>query len=171
MVLTEGMELRMARQSKGAAWVACGAVAFGLLPCTVGHAQNPAIDDLKGKIFDARMAQQQLGKGARFCENLDGKSFYYHLRDRVLDLEEYGHSLENLVKAEVYNPDKRRPWSLQDAEERLEEVKKQAAEDKQKCDLVRSLPQFEKHLQELEANAGSNKNAGSENSAGTDKKN
>jgi hypothetical protein len=166
----------MVRQSKSAAWLACGAVAFGLLACTAGHAQNPAIDDLKGKIFDARMAQQQLGKGARFCENLNGKSFYYHLRDRIFELEEYSYSLENLAKAEVYNPDKRRPWSLQDAKERMEEVRKQAAEDKQKCDLVKSLPQFEKQLQELEANAGSdksagsNKNAGSENT-GADKKN
>lgn len=110
-----------------------------------------AIDELKGKIFDARMAQQMLGKGLRFCSDLNGKGFYFHLRDRVLDLEDYFHSLENMVKAEVYNPEKRRPWSMQDAKDRWEAVKKQAEEDKQKCELAKSLPQLEKQLQDLEA--------------------
>jgi hypothetical protein len=42
---------------------------------------------------------------------------------------------------------------LQDAKERWEEVKKQAAEDKQKCELVQGLPELEKQLQELQKNA------------------
>ena len=57
-------------------------------------------------------------------------SFYFRVRNRILDLEEYFHSLENLVKAQAFNPDKRRPWSLQDAKERWKVVKKQAQEDK-----------------------------------------
>jgi tRNA nucleotidyltransferase/poly(A) polymerase len=114
------------------------------------QAQSP-IDDLKSKIFGAHLAQQTLGRGLRFCTELNGKGFYFQVRDRVLDLEEYSHALENLVKAEVYNPDKRRPWSLQDAKDRWEEVKKQAEEDKKKCELVKSLPQLEKQLQDLEA--------------------
>jgi len=114
------------------------------------QAQSP-IDELKSKIFGAHLAQQTLGRGLRFCTELNGKGFYFQIRDRVLDLEEYSHALENLVKAEVYNPDKRRPWSLQDAKERWEEVKKQAEEDKKKCELVRSLPQLEKQLRDLEA--------------------
>jgi len=120
---------------------------------TNGQAQSPAIDELKGKIFDARMAQQTFAGGLKFCEELNGKSFYFRLRNRVLNLEEYFQSLENLAKAQVFNPEKRRPWSLQDAKERWEEVKKQAAEDKQKCELVQSLPELEKQLQELQRNA------------------
>jgi tRNA nucleotidyltransferase/poly(A) polymerase len=120
---------------------------------TNGQAQSPAIDELKGKIFDARMAQQTFAGGLKFCEELNGKSFYFRLRNRVLNLEEYFQSLENLAKAQVFNPEKRRPWSLQDAKERWEEVKKQAAEDKLKCELVQSLPELEKQLQELQKNA------------------
>jgi tRNA nucleotidyltransferase/poly(A) polymerase len=118
-----------------------------------GQAQSPAIDELKGKIFDARMAQQTFAGGLKFCEDLNGKSFYFRLRNRVLNLEEYFQSLENLARAQVYNPEKRRPWSLQDAKDRWEEVKKQAAEDKQKCELVQSLPELEKQLLELQKNA------------------
>ena len=120
--------------------IVCG-VAFLLIACSSVRAQDPAIDDLKGKIFDARMAQQTLGDGLKYCPELNGKSFYF----RVL------HSLESLVKAQVFNPDKRRPWSLQDAKERWEAVKKQAQEDKEKCELVRSLPELEKRLQETAA--------------------
>jgi tRNA nucleotidyltransferase/poly(A) polymerase len=169
----------MAARSRGVALFAFGVAVFGLVPCAPGHAQNQAIDDLKGKIFDAKMAREQLGTGARFCQDLNGKGFYFHLRDRVLNLEEYLHSLENLAKAEVYNPEKKRPWSLQDAKERWEVVKQQAADDKQKCELMKSLPQMEKHLQELEAaapdknpdkNAGADKGVSADKSAGADKK-
>jgi hypothetical protein len=75
------------------------------------------------------------------------------VRNRILNLEEYFQSLENLVKAQVFNPDKRRPWTIEDAKERWEQVKKQAQEDKQKCELVRQLPDLEKQLQELQKNA------------------
>lgn len=166
----------MAKPSKDAARIAGGALALCFVLATAAYAQQAAIDDLKGKIFDAKTAQQQLGKGLRFCENLTGKGFYFHLRDRVLDLEEYLHSLENLAKAEVYNPEKRRPWSMDDVKARWEEVKRQAADDKQKCDLVRSLPEMEKQLQKLEAdNAGADQStsapagAGADKSAGSDK--
>ena len=130
----------------------CGAL-LCVLPLTAGQAQTPAIDDLKGKIFDARMAQQTFGGGLKYCEDLNGKSFYFQLRNRILNLDEYFRSLENLVKAQVYNPQKRRPWTLEDAKERWEEVKKQAEEDKQKCELVRKLPELEKQLQELQKDA------------------
>ena len=94
--------------------------------------------------------QQTFAERTANCNELDGKSFFFQLRRRMLNLEEYFRSLENLVKAQVYNPEKRRPWSLEDAKQRWEEVKKQAQEDKQKCELVRSLPDLEKRLQELE---------------------
>ena len=44
----------------------------------------PAVDDLKGKIFDARMAKQTFGAGLKFCAEFDGKHFYFQARDRVL---------------------------------------------------------------------------------------
>jgi tRNA nucleotidyltransferase/poly(A) polymerase len=116
-------------------------------------AQTPAIDDLKGKIFDAKMAQQTFAGGLKFCEELNGKSFYFQIRNRILNLDEYFHSLENLVKAQVYNPEKKRPWSIEDAKQRWEEVKKQAEEDREKCKLVQSLPELEKQLAELQKNA------------------
>jgi tRNA nucleotidyltransferase/poly(A) polymerase len=98
------------------------------------------------------MAQKTF-TGLKYCSELDGKSFYFQMRNRILNLEEYFHSLESVVKAEGYNPEKRRAWTLEDAKERWEEVKKQAQEDKRKCELVRSLPKLEKRLQELEAAA------------------
>jgi hypothetical protein len=113
------------------------------------NAQTPAIDELKGKIFDARMAQKAF-PGLKYCPELTGKSFYYQMRNRILNLEEYFRSLENMVKAGVYNKEKQRTWTLEDAKERWEEVKKQAQEDKRKCELVQSLPEMEKQLQELE---------------------
>lgn len=132
--------------------IACG-VALLLIASSPLRAQNAEIDTLKGKIFDARMAQQTLGEGLKHCAELDGKSFYFRMRNRILDLEEYFRSLENLVKAQTFNPEKRRPWSMQDAKERWEVVKKQAQEDKEKCELVKSLPELEKQLQELQKNS------------------
>lgn len=131
-------------------------IAWALVLCfgsvSAGRAQSPAIDDLKGRIFDAHMAQQTF-PGLKYCSELTGNSFYFQLRNRVLRLEEYFQSLENMVKAQVYNPAKRRSWTLEDAKERWEEVKKQAEEDKRKCELVQSLPELEKKLQELEKSA------------------
>jgi uncharacterized protein YabN with tetrapyrrole methylase and pyrophosphatase domain len=47
---------------------------------------------------------------------------------------------------------------LQDAKERWEEVKKQAQADREKCELVQSLPDLEKRLAELQkASAASDK--------------
>jgi hypothetical protein len=133
--------------------LAFGTIAVAAVPVSSAYAQNSAIDDLKGKIFDARMAKEMLGTGSKYCSDLDGKTFYYRVRDRILNLEEFAHSLENLVKAEVFNPAKKRPWNLADAKERWEEVKKQAQDDKQRCDLVRSLPELEQRLQELQQSA------------------
>ena len=113
---------------------ACGATALCLMPAclmplTLARAQNQAVDDLKGKIFDARMAKQTFTGGLKFCSELDGKHFYFQARDRVLDLEEYHHSLENLAKERVFNFEKHRPWTEQDAAVRWDLVQKQAASD------------------------------------------
>jgi hypothetical protein len=121
-----------------------------LIPSDPVRAQNLAVDDLKGKIFDARMAKQTFAAGLKFCNELDGKHFYFQARDRVLDLEEYHRSLDNLAKQQVFNPEKHRPWTEQDAAERWDQVKKQAASDQTNCQLVASLPTLEKQLDELE---------------------
>jgi hypothetical protein len=133
--------------------LAFGVCAMVLVPLSPLQAQNPAIDDLKGKIFDAQMAQKMYADGLKHCSELNGKTFYQRLHNRILNLEEYLQSLDNLVKAEVFNPEKRRPWSAADAKERQDAVKKEAQEDKARCDLVQSLPELQKQLQELEKNA------------------
>ncbi len=140
-------------------WLACAAAVLGVVVAPALQAQTPEIDALKGKIFDARMASQTFVNGLKFCDELNGKSFYFQLRNRVLLLDEYFQSLENLVKAQVYNPQKKRPWTIEDAKERWEEVKKEAQADKEKCELVRSLPALEKQLDALQKNAEAGKNA------------
>ncbi len=145
--------------------LAFGVITLLLFPASAPHAQNSAIDDLKGKIFDAHMAQQMFAGGLKYCDELDGKSFYYQVRNRILNLEEYAHSMENLVKAQAFNPAKKRPWTLEDAKERWEEVKRQAQEDKQKCELIRSLPEMEKRLQELQQRAAASDKAASDKAA------
>jgi len=137
--------------------LAVGAIALAFVPLCSVQAQAPPstevkaqIDALKGKIFDARMAQQTFANGLQFCNELNGQSFFHQLRRRILNLDEYFQSLENLVKAQVYNPEKRRPWTLDDAKQRWEQVKKEAEDDKEKCALVQSLPDLEKRLQQLE---------------------
>ncbi len=121
-----------------------------LMPLTPARAQNQVVDDLKGKIFDARKAERTFVGGLKFCSELDGKHFYFQARDRVLDLEEYHRSLGNLTKERVFNPEKQRPWTERDAAERWDLVQKQAARDQVNCQLVASLPALEKRLDELE---------------------
>ena len=108
------------------------------------------INELKVKIFDAKMALKTFVGGLRHCSELDGTNFYFQPRDRVLNLEEYHQSLDNLVKAQVFNPEKRRPWTDADANARWEQVKKQAVRDKEVCKLVAMLPELEKKLEEAE---------------------
>jgi hypothetical protein len=160
------MRTHRARQSSGEIELrrfACGAIvqclmfARLILCCLVSSgpalAQDKAADDLKGKIFDARMAKQTFADGLKFCNELDGKHFYFQARDRVLDLVEYHRSLENLAKQQVFNPEKRKPWTEQDAAERWDQVQKQAITDQANCQLVASLPALEKQLNDLEKKA------------------
>jgi hypothetical protein len=137
--------------SKDLRWVASGAVALCLIAAAAARAQDSSVNDLKAKIFDARMAQKTFVNGLRFCEQLDGTNFYFEPRNRVLNLEEYHHSLESLAGAQAYNPETRRPWSAQDANARWEQVQRQALRDKENCELVKNLPQLEKQLADVEA--------------------
>jgi hypothetical protein len=126
-----------------------GAVAVVLLLASPAHGES-LINDLKGKIFDAKMALKTFVSGLRHCNELDGTNFYFQPRDRVLNLEEYHQSLDNLVKSQAFNPEKHRPWTDTDANDRWEQVKKQAARDKEVCKLVSALPELEKRLEEAE---------------------
>lgn len=111
------------------------------------------INDLKGKIFDAKMAQQQFANALKFCNELNGTNFYFAQRNRVLDLDEYHQSLESLAKTKVFNAETRKPWSDEEAAARWAQAQKQAATDKANCELVTSLPQLEKQLDELQKKA------------------
>jgi hypothetical protein len=138
-----------------------GGVVLGLMNSSPLQAQTTAINDLKGKIFDAKMAQQTFAAGLRHCSELDGTTFYYQTRDRVLNLEEYHRSLDNLVLQGVFNPETKRPWNQQDAEARWDLVKREAASDQTTCALVASLPDLQKKLDDLERQATAAPNAAS----------
>ena len=133
------------------------AIAMGLIAAAPLRAQSLTVNDLKGKIFDAHMLEKTFVNGLRVCKELDGKNFYFEPRNRVLNLDEYHRSLENLARERVFNPATRRPWSEQDAASRWEEVQKQAITDKTNCELVASLPDLEKQLAELEKKTAASK--------------
>jgi hypothetical protein len=128
----------------------CGAAWLFLLTSTPIDAQSPSIGELKVKIYDARGVQQTFAKGLKFCDVLNGTNFYFALRDRVFDLEEFHRSLTNLVKQQIFNPEKKRPWSEQDATDRWAQVQEEAAKDKANCQLVATLPSLEKQLADLQ---------------------
>jgi len=127
---------------------------FAVLTSTPLYAQNAqnadAINDLKAKIFDARLAQRNFSAGLRHCSELNGTNFYFEQRDRVLNLQDYRRSLDNLVTQGAFNPETRRPWNKPDAEARWAQVQKQATTDQANCAAVASLPFLEKKLKELQ---------------------
>lgn len=118
------------------------------------HAQNAASDDLKSKIAAAKMAQQGLGRVLPHCAELNGTNFYFQQRDRVLSLEDYHRSLENLARQGGFNPETKQPWNQKDADARWTQAQKQAAADKTNCELVASLPVLQKQLQVLQQQPG-----------------
>jgi hypothetical protein len=136
---------------------------YAIAACIVGvagfatplYAQTPAMNDLRGKIFDAKMAQQLFAGGLPHCSELDGTNFYFEARDRVLNLEDYHRSLNSLALSQAFNPETKRPWNQQDADARWAEVQKLALTDKANCALVASLPDLQKKLQELQQAAAS----------------
>ena|ERR1700761_4124133 len=129
-----------------------GAILLSGLPAPL-HAQNLAIDDLKGKISAAQIVQQAFAKGLAHCGELNGANFYFEPRDRVLSLTDYHRSLDSLAMQRAFNPDTHQPWSQQDADTRWGEVQKQAARDQANCALVASLPFLQKKLQEMQQQA------------------
>jgi hypothetical protein len=126
-------------------------VALVLAAGTRAGAEELGLDQLKGRIFDAQMAQRTFANGLKFCTELDGTNFYFAPRNRVLGLEDYHRALDDRARAKAFNPQTRRPWSEEDAAARWEEVKKQAAKDMETCALVASLPELQKRLEQMQA--------------------
>ena len=127
------------------------AVPLALTGASLLHAQDfIALNDLKAKIWEAELAQRNFGAGARFCGELNGTNFYFQPRDRVLNLEDYHRSLDNLVSQGAFNIETRRPWNKQDADARWAQVQKQAATHQATCALIASLPSLQKKLKELQ---------------------
>ncbi len=133
--------------------MALGATVIAFNFSVSGHAQNDAINDFKGKIFEAKTVQQTFAGGLKHCSEFDGKNFYLQPRDRVLKLDDFHRSLDSLVLGQVFNPETKRPWTQEDANARWEQVQKQALDDKAKCDLVASLPVLQKKLDDLQRQA------------------
>jgi hypothetical protein len=133
--------------------ILCGSIALCLIPLGFAQAQGLSTNEVRGRIFDAKMLQQTFANGLKFCNELNGSNFYFPPRDRVLDLDEYHRSLENLAKQQVFNPERKRPWTEEDAADRWEQVKRQATKDKENCQLVASLPDLQKQLADMEKQA------------------
>jgi len=128
-------------------------IALALGCSSAVRAQTAEINDLKGKIFDAKMAQQTFGNGLAHCREFDGTNFYFRQRDRILNLEDYHRSLESLAQQRVFNPETKRPWNEEDATAKWEQVQKEAADDRTNCALVASLPELQKKLDDLQKQA------------------
>jgi hypothetical protein len=127
-----------------------GALALAFSFSTPVLAQTAAINDLKGKIFDAQMAQKLFAGAMKYCGDLNGTNFYFQPRDRLLNLDDYHRSLESLAQQGVFNPETKKPWNEEDANVRWEQVKKQAITDQATCALVASLPDLQKQLVDLQ---------------------
>jgi len=153
--------------SKTAWWTICFALALSAPVCAQDAAKDTSkdiskdtsINDLKAKIFDAKTVQQRLTAGLRHCSELNGSNFYFQPRDRVLNLEDYRRSLDNLVAQGAFNPETRRPWNKQDADARWTQVTVQAKADQANCALVASLPFLQKKLDEMQQQASTPKDA------------
>jgi hypothetical protein len=90
--------------------------------------------------------QRNFAAGLPHCTELNGTNFYFQTRDRVLNLEDYRRSLDNLLMQGSFNPETRRPWNKQDAGAWWAQVQKQAAN----CAAVANLPSLRKQLKELQ---------------------
>ncbi|MGB5184446.1 MAG: hypothetical protein WBO12_19970 [Xanthobacteraceae bacterium] len=131
------------------------AVLLVLTASTPLHAQkSEALNDIKAKVWEAQLVQRNFAAGLRHCNELNGTNFYFETRDRVLNLQDYRRSLDNLAAQGAYNPETRRPWSKQDADARWAQVQKDAVTHQANCAVVASLPFLEKKMKELEQQSG-----------------
>jgi hypothetical protein len=121
------------------------------------QAQTATINDLSGKISNAKMAQQTFAGGLPHCSEFDGTNFYLQARDRVLNLQDYHRSLNSLVLQQAYNFETKQPWDQLEADKRWAEAQQLAITDKTNCQLVTSLPDMQKQLEELQQQAAAQK--------------
>ena len=140
--------------SQTALWTIFLALAFSAPVCAQDTSEDiskdTSINDLKAKIFDAKTVQQRFTSGLRHCSELNGTNFYFDPRDRVLNLQDYRRSLDNLVIQGAFNPETKRPWNKQEADARWAQVQKQATTDQANCTVVASLPSLRQKLKELQ---------------------
>jgi hypothetical protein len=136
-------------------WTVLGTVIFALDFTVPLHAQSDAIGDIKAKISSAELAQQTFAKGLTHCSELNGTNFYFAQRDRVLNLEDYHRSVNNLVLQQAFNAETKQPWTKQDADAHWEQAKTAALTGQTNCALVASLPALQKKLEDLQKQAAS----------------
>ena len=130
-----------------------------IVPSPLLAQTSQAVNEIKAKIWEAQLVQRNFAAGLRHCNELNGTNFYFEQRDRVLNLQDYRRSLDNLAAQGGFNPETRRPWSKQDADARWAEVQKEAVTDQANCATVASLPFLEKKLKELEQQSGTTANS------------
>ena len=100
------------------------------------------LNELKAKIWEAEVAQRNFAAGLPHCSELSGTNFYFSQQNRLLNLQDYRRSLDNLVTQGVFN--------RQDADARWAQVQKQASTDQANCTAVASLPSLRQKLKELQ---------------------
>lgn len=132
---------------RGACVVVMGVCSIPLL----AYGQAPAAGVLKSEIAEAQNVQRTFADGLQHCAFLDGTRLYNSNQKRVILLSEMQTSLQNLVKDQVFNAQKKRLWAAADAEERMKIAQTQANQDKRNCNLVAKLPEMVKKLAEMES--------------------
>ena len=100
------------------------------------------LNELKAKIWEAEVAQRNFAAGLPHCSELSGTNFYFSQQNRLLNVQDYRRSLDNLVMQGVFN--------RQDADARWAQVQKQATTDQGNCTAVASLPSLRQKLKELQ---------------------
>jgi hypothetical protein len=124
-----------------------------ILPPAAARADDTKIRILKLEIAQIRHIEKKFASGLKFCNSLDGNHVYLENQQRMLNIDDARASMQNLVKDNVFNPAKKRPWNNADAEERLQQMKRLAEQEKSDCATVAKLPALQKELAELEAQA------------------
>jgi tRNA nucleotidyltransferase/poly(A) polymerase len=120
-------------------------------PTSSDQAQDLSeLNELKAKIWEAEVAQRNFTAGLPHCSELNGTNFYFNPQNRVLNLQDYRRSLENLVAHGAFNQETRGSWNKQDAEARWAQVQKRAITDQANCAAVASLPSLRQKLKELQ---------------------
>src|SRR6516225_3729326 len=100
------------------------------------------LNELKAKIWEAEVAQRNFAAGLPHGSELRGTNFYFSQQNRLLNVQDYRRSLDNLVMQGVFN--------RQDADARWAQVQKQATTDQGNCTAVASLPSLRQKLKELQ---------------------